>query len=643
MNKKAIIGTTFLFVFMMAFIMGFNVVFGMENILIGVSTITAVLMFLGKDFSLNPVSTAVKLIIFNVLMGIITFLASKNAILGIPLNFIFVFIIGYTLCYNLNTPSFVPFNLQYVFLLFATVTLDQLPKRLLSLAVGAVIIVLSQVLFNKNKIYKQGNSVLSGVCSNIVKKVELLEKNESINELDNKIKEGINKFRKFVYNRREQQFYFTDESKIKLNISLELEKINSALNELAEQKDAVHILNEDNFKEDFLDAINAVKACLEKDEKIDKLDKLFTDIFGKDDKKGNASVFKIKSLNSLYFIRQSLDDLNKLDKKKYNIVRKLEEIPSNYKLSNIYKESFRSNSLRFSYAFRLALGITFSSFIVDFFNLEEGRWIVYTVNSLIQPFYEHSKEKMKDRLIATMIGIVIITIVFYFIKNPTARMLSTLIIGYLLSFSNTYRIRTITVTVSAIGAAALHGNSAVLTVERFVFVVIGTIISVILTKFVFPYNAEDARKYLISLYDKTIASQINIVKNLVSKNERADSAMKNEILRANMIEDRLLSNEIDDEDSSVHEYLDNQRALVMNISDLYRWIEINDTDISLYDKEREKIAKLVKNKDNISYKELDEAVNNSGANYSLSSKIAIIDYIEILVGINKVKKLNLKV
>ena len=42
MNKKAIIGTTFLFVFMMAFIMGFNVVFGMENILIGISTITAV-------------------------------------------------------------------------------------------------------------------------------------------------------------------------------------------------------------------------------------------------------------------------------------------------------------------------------------------------------------------------------------------------------------------------------------------------------------------------------------------------------------------------------------------------------------------------------------------------------------------------
>ena len=639
MNKKAIIGTTFLFVFMMAFIMGFNVVFGMENILIGISTITAVLMFLGKDFSLNPVSTAVKLIIFNVLMGIVTFLASQNAILGIPLNFIFVFIIGYTLCYNLNTPSFVPFNLQYVFLLFATVTLDQLPKRLLSLAVGAVIIVLSQVLFNKNKIYKQGNSVLSGVCSNIVKKVELLEKNESITELDNKIKNGINTFRKFVYNRREQQFYFTDESKIKLNISLELEKINSALNELAEQKDAVHILNEDNFKEDFLDAINAVKACLEKDEKIDKLDKLFTDIFGKDDKKGNASVFKIKALNSLYFIRQSLDDLNKLDKKKYNIVRKLEEIPSNYKLSNIYKESFRSNSLRFSYAFRLALGITFSTFIVDFFNLEEGRWIVYTVNSLIQPFYEHSKEKM----IATMIGIVIITIVFYFIKNPTARMLSTLIIGYLLSFSNTYRIRTITVTVSAIGAAALHGSSTVLSVERLVFVVTGTIISVILSKFVFPYNAEDARKYLISLYDKTIASQINIVKNLVSKNERADSAMKNEILRANMIEDRLLSNDIDDEDSSVHEYLDNQRALVMNIYDLYRWIEVNDADISLYDKERAKITKLVKNKDNISYKELDEAVNHSGSNYSLSSKIAIIDYIEILAGINKVKKLNLKV
>ena len=63
MGKK-IIGNTLIFVFMMGFIVGFNMIFGSENTLIGVTTITAVLMFLEKDFSLNPVRTGIKLICF---------------------------------------------------------------------------------------------------------------------------------------------------------------------------------------------------------------------------------------------------------------------------------------------------------------------------------------------------------------------------------------------------------------------------------------------------------------------------------------------------------------------------------------------------------------------------------------------------
>lgn len=641
MGKK-IIANTLLFVFMMGFIIGFNIVFGTENTLIGVTTIAAVLMFLEKDFSLNPVSTGIKLICFNVLMGIVTFLASKNAILGIPLNFIFVFIIGYTLCYNLSTPSFVPFNLQYVFMLFAPVTINQLPKRLISLIVGAIIIILSQVVFNKNKIYKQGNSIFSAVCLNIVKKIELIEKNEPIKDLDNEIKGSINKFRKFVYNKRDEQFYFTDESKIKLTISLELEKINDAINELSEQKNPVSILNDKNFKEDFLAALNLVKRCFDKEENINELEKVFDDIFDKYNENKNISVFKLKILNSLFFIKQSLCELKELDKKKYNLVSKLEEIPPNYRLKNIYKESFRSNSLRFSYAFRLAIGITLSSFIVDYFNIQEGKWIVYTVNSLIQPFYEKYEEKTKDRLIATVIGVIIISISFSFIKTTTGRSLIMVVIGYILSYSNTYRFRTINATVSAIGGAALHGNAAVLTIDRVLFVATGTIISIVLSKFVFPYKEEDAKRDLINLYDKTIASQVNILKNLIYKNERADSSMKNEILRANMIEDKLLSNKLNEEDRNLQKYLNEHRAILMDVYDLYNWIEVNNVDMNLYDDEKEKIDKLVGNKENISYGELEDIINNSKFNYPLSSKIAIIDYIEILVGFNKIKKLELQ-
>ena len=92
MGKK-IIANTLLFVFMMGFIIGFNIVFGTENTLIGVTTITAVLMFLEKDFSLNPVSTGIKLICFNVLMGIVKNIKIvKNIIIFfILLTYLYIF------------------------------------------------------------------------------------------------------------------------------------------------------------------------------------------------------------------------------------------------------------------------------------------------------------------------------------------------------------------------------------------------------------------------------------------------------------------------------------------------------------------------------------------------------------------------
>lgn len=636
MGKK-IVANTIIFVVMVGLIVGFSTIFGRENTLIGVTTITAVMMFLQKDFSLKPLSTTVKLICFNVLMGIVTFLASSNVILGIPLNFIFLFIMGYTLSYNLSTPSFVPFNLQYVFMLCTPITTAQLPKRLIALVVGAIVIVLSQVVFNKNKIYKQGNKVLVGVCLNIVNKIGLLEKHKAIDRLEQEIEQGIQKFRRFVYNKREQEFYLTNESRIKLNISLELEKINSAVNELALQEDAIQILNNQGFKEDFLRGIDIVRMCLEEDENLNKLDELFGNLFDKYEVEENTNVFQIKILDSLLFIKQSLYELKALDKKDYNVIRKLENIPPNYQLKNIYKASFRSNSLRFSYALRVALGITITAFVVGFFKIEEGRWIIYTVNSLIQPFYEKFKEKTKDRIIATIIGVLIITIIFYVVQGTTTRSLVIMIIGYFLSYSNTYRYRTINATISAIGAAALYGNSIVLSFERIIFVITGAVLSIILSRFVFPYKAEDARRDLINLYERTIASQINILKELISNKKIADEAMKNEILRANMIEDKLVANEGGEEDDDLQKYLDGQRSISMGIADLYDWIESQHGDIKFKLDDKAKIDELVADKESLAYDEIQNFLNNLGSKYSLDSKIAVIDYIEILMQNNRVK------
>ena len=53
-TKQKVITNTVIFIVVMAFILAFKAVFGTENTLIGVSTITATLMLLGRDFTGQP-------------------------------------------------------------------------------------------------------------------------------------------------------------------------------------------------------------------------------------------------------------------------------------------------------------------------------------------------------------------------------------------------------------------------------------------------------------------------------------------------------------------------------------------------------------------------------------------------------------
>ena len=66
-NKENIKKQTFMFVFIVAFIMSFKSIFGDKNTLIGVSTITAMLMFINVDLTMSPMENLMKLILLNVI------------------------------------------------------------------------------------------------------------------------------------------------------------------------------------------------------------------------------------------------------------------------------------------------------------------------------------------------------------------------------------------------------------------------------------------------------------------------------------------------------------------------------------------------------------------------------------------------
>src|SRR3712207_7723725 len=58
-----------------------------------------------------------------------SFIASKNLFVGIPINFIAMFIIGFLFCYDLKTNLYIPFGLQYLFMLSVPVSNAQIDRK----------------------------------------------------------------------------------------------------------------------------------------------------------------------------------------------------------------------------------------------------------------------------------------------------------------------------------------------------------------------------------------------------------------------------------------------------------------------------------------------------------------------------------
>lgn len=619
MIKKTIINNTITFAIVMFFVITFKSIFGEENTLIGVTTITATLMFLERDFTGSPLKNTLKFIGINLLIGIGTSLiVASNMWLGLIINFIVVFIFSYIFTYNLRQPLYIPFGLQYLFLLTTPVPTDRLDIRLLALIFGALIIMLVQLLFNKNKLATSGNKILVDVCESIENKVCCIKGKSNNYDSINNINSSIDEFRTIVYDKGESNYYLTKEAKIKLNISVALEGIS-------------RILYSDNNK-----LINLM--ILDTLEELVKVAKEVISINSKENKTIQLNSYNIKKLlnycqeheindllnlqllEGMICLDDTLEELTKLDIKQYNVVDKIGDKSEIFSKKNIKSFLTDTDSPKYCYGMRMAITMTIGLFLMEYFKLPEGRWILFTILSLTTPLYETSKHKIRYRIGSTLVGSVIIIILFSIFKTENIRLLIVMLAGYLQGYVNEYKYKIIFVTVSAIGAAAIVGNIQELTIERILMVAIGTIIAIIANKYLFSYNLEKSNEQLRKIYDASIKKMFKELRSLVEGKNNPEF-IKHLFVTTSIIESKARMNKQIDKNQNYNNIVNERRYLASNIYELYMWIyreSINSNDI-------DKIINNVKLL--IEYK--DDAITN---------KVTIIQK-----GINKSKNINTKI
>lgn len=565
MDKKKIVSTTIMFVIIVSTIVGFKTVFGSENTLVAVSGITAALSLLGTDYTINPLKNTVYFVFLELILGISTYLASTSAILGLVLTFAIVFYILYSFTYNTKKPTYVAFALGYFFMLYSPVTLEALPKRLMGLIICGLVIMAMQMIVNKNKFKKEAKEGIKKSIEHIKNEIDLVLNSSEFETIDNTHDITYNNLRALmepIYRRIDNNVELPVLIMHYLAISEYLENVNLTLSKIRKSKNS----NE------------CEKVLIEIKKTLSKINSFVDDTItdGKLYEELKCSKSIIEEFKSNHYLICELYDLLSIvvDSLKLKEEEYKESIKGHYISSEIVynltelKNNINKNSIKFTFAFRGALLMSIAVFAVSFFNIEYGKWIVFSLLAIIQPYYETSKTKTKDRFIGTIIGLLSFVVLFSIVSSEMGRMLLIMLVGYIMNYQNEYKYRMVSSTLCALGVASLGAEVSVLSLKRMLFVFIGTLIALYANKIIFPQRIKDVTKNEI---DKSIKLNEKIFEKLNyigTRKLKIDEEFKKLITTNAFLNDKIRANNSILGAKSIDEFLYSERIFMYEIRSL---------------------------------------------------------------------------
>lgn len=595
MDKKKIIPTTIMFLAIVSIIIAFKFIFGDENTLVGVVGVTAALSLLGTDYTINPIKNTLYFVAVEVGIGIFSYIASTNSLLGLIITFIVIFFVLYEFTYNTKKPTYIAFTLAYLFMLYTPININELPNRLLAFAVCGLSIMALQMLINKNKLQKQSKSIIKSSIESINEEISLVindKKSDEIINLNTKIYNDVKNLSADIYERIDKNIELPIKIIQVLFISEFLESINLTLRKINDDKSSNSVYNK--VLNEILDKLKNINDFI--DEKI-TIDEIIKNL-------ENFS-YKEKHIDSNYYLIFELQEaINLLVKDLKNTKENsIKQIYKNYFVTNMMdrlnnlKLNINKESLKFTFALRGAIVTSIAVFIVSEFNIEHGKWLIFSISAIVQPYLESSKTKGKERILGTIIGLIIFEIVFSIITNTSGRAIIILLVGYISNYQSKYKYQMICTTISALGAASIGTDITDLSIQRITFVILGTIIALYANKVILPYKMSIITKNDIKKSIEFNEKIVTKLYNLGLSNVKLDNEIKELLVVNELINKKINTNNLTLLSSDINEFLYNQRIFMNDI----RFLTNNFREYNKTAKDKLKLfydVDLIMNKEN---------------------------------------------
>ncbi|MDQ0148183.1 FUSC family protein [Eubacterium multiforme] len=538
---------------------------GTINAFVGVTVVKGSLTLLNKDLTANPVKNTVVFLFAFLYIGIFSFLGSLNIYVGFFINFFALFFLTYNFVSDLNISIWIPFVLGYLYLLVKPVPYYDMPKRLLALGAGSLFMIFSQLILNKNKSKAKLQSNFSKLLDNILNKIEILKGGKVNDNKKFKSQDCLENITSTIYNRRTSFFYIDDKDSILLNLMVCLERLEFSIKEIKINSKDKCVME---FLKDLSDLINKMKTYIKEDnptlDLISEIEK-FSSKYSKYLKDEYSFYDIIQNLDMLKF---SLTNLMKYTNKKEHKLKTMFSSFNKFKIKNLLKYNFKK-SIKFTYAFRLSFLLALSYFLVEALNIPEGKWITFTIFTVVQPYMEDTKKRFGKRFKGTVVGIILFSLIDIFIKDAYLKIAIFALLYYIYALGVNYTLKSVCTTTVGIGVFSMITGAPISGgFYRFIFMGAGIVIGYLGTIYIFPYSLKDS---IINLSKEYYNISFNMFyKGLKEKiNLYFIDYINRQLLLSKLFESKIVVNNSTCKLKDVNDFIYNERFLNNDIYFLF--------------------------------------------------------------------------
>ncbi|MDU2673572.1 MAG: FUSC family protein [Clostridium sp.] len=568
---------------------GVAILFGEKNIMLAFPIALTSAVLGRQNFRVKTFDKTLGIIIIDLIIVTFAYISRLNLITGIVINFISIFLIMYTITNQYDPTFYKPFVMLYVFTQYAWVPLNQIPNRYLAVIFGVLIIVICNKAINEiNEKSLLGKSI-SKSLSLIVESLRDILKGNYSKEKEVECTNIMRSLAYKIYVSRYRDYLTTNLGQIQFKIFMDIEHLNLFLRKIEEGYS-----HKDIAKEEIEELINLLEQIIEFSDGKIRVDNVVNETNRYVNKHIKEAKYGYEISVVLINLSKNITSLAYINKKDINKVYERWQRSYLDKTGYTFKEYFRRDSIRFKFAMRMAITLTLSLFVGELLGFYKIIWAIITIMSVIQPYYEETLKKTKDRVVGNTIAIVFTGVVINIMDNRYVTIVILIASLYLLYGFKEYHKISLFAAIASICVASLSNNINELLVYRITYVIIGVLIVILANKFIYPYKLKDGIK---QLEEKIERYNYMLVKEgeLYLQDKGNIHIVRDIIIHLTLLNQKLYLRNLQYEDEEVDRFVDNNT---------FDAIEIGYAILMSYGKSRdfkkvklEEISRLLKQKE----------------------------------------------